>query len=281
MRSIFKLAFLMVAVVACSSGKPALNKAEFTQLLIDLHTLDATVTTIGYEIPNKDKKVYTYYNWIYEKYGITNAEFSTCVEYYTSQTAVYVEIYEAVIDSLNRQLTDYNQLLAGLKSADSLNYFPVLDTLHSDTLIFNKANPSRVYEIDSLLPGNYQFGLTFKFDTVNKNQLYKVVSMFISTDSIDTLRVKDITLLSDTVSRNYSWTQYIDSTYNRLTISMLEKEETPKQKQKTKPTSKSKDVYRGRATAVYLYKPYTPKRREKQLINSLQTAKRQNIKKRI
>lgn len=85
------------------------------------------------------------------------------MRYYSAQAALFDEIYDIVIDSLNRRLTEQNRRLAELRAGDSINYFPQPDTLLLDTL-----NPVWVTEIDSIVPGNYKFSTTVKFDTLEK-----------------------------------------------------------------------------------------------------------------
>lgn len=259
-----KLSFLKIGYIglfagfvfclaACSHKKVALDQDRFTALLIDMHMADGTLShSQGYST-NQDKKNYAYYNAVFDKYGITRADFDSCLYYYSSQIELFNQIYDAVIDTLNRRLTEQDRRLKELKSRDSVNYFP--DT---DTLLLDAEHPVWVVEIDSIVPGYYKFSTTVKLDTVEKKRENRIVAFFLSPDRKDTLQVRKIRMMTDTMPRHYNWAQYADSSFNRLVIKIADTDRPEKLNYK-----------RGRIWGTTLFRPYTSASTEERLKKSL------------
>ena len=165
----------------CKTDKVPLDKDRFTALLIDMHKVDGTLAVDRGRSYNELKN-YAYYNDLFRKYGISRADFDSCMYYYSAQTVLFSKMYDVVIDSLNRQLTAVDKVLNVLKSKDSVNYFPVLDTLCLDSMLTIK--------VDSIVPGLYKFNTTIQFDSLVKGRGRRIVSWFLSEDKKDTLRVR-------------------------------------------------------------------------------------------
>ena len=215
-------------------------------------------------------KNYEYYNDVFRKYHIDKAEFDSCLYYYSAQTVLFSKMYDVVIDSIHRQLTAIEKVLNELKSKDSVNYFPLVDTLKLDSVF--------TITVDSIVPGLYKFGTTIHFDSLQNTQNRRIRSYFLSADGNDTLRVRDLVVDFDTLKRSYNWSQYADSVYNRLVITFLDtmppaKYIKPVKGKKTPPAKKEKlvklDEMGGEAWGTYLYRPYVSRDTEKRLKQSL------------
>ena len=215
-------------------------------------------------------KNYEYYNDVFRKYHIDKAEFDSCLYYYSAQTVLFSKMYDVVIDSIHRQLTAIEKVLNELKSKDSVNYFPLVDTLKLDSVF--------TITVDSIVPGLYKFGTTIHFDSLQNTQNRRIRSYFLSADGNDTLRVRDLVVDFDTLKRSYNWSQYADSVYNRLVITFLDtmppaKYIKPVKGKKTPPAKKEKlvklDEMGGEAWGTYLYRPYVSRETEKRLKQSL------------
>lgn len=206
----------------CHSPKVALDQDEFTALLLDMHRIDGTLAVEKGIGRTQELKNYAYYNDLFRKYGITRADFDSCMYYYSAQNKLFAGLYDVVIDSLNRQLTGIDKVLNELKANDSVNYFPLQDTLLLDSIY--------TVVIDSIVPGLYKFSTTLRFDTVDRQMRREIRSYFLSPHgNTDTLKVRDIYVTADTLPRSYNWSQYVDSLYSRLVISYL----VPQDKKKT------------------------------------------------
>ena len=247
------LILLFVGFTGCSRKKVPLDEKKFTALLIDLHRTDGTLSVARGLSGLNELKNYAYYNDLFRKYGITRAEFDSCMYYYSANTELFSKMYDVVIDSLNRQMTAVDMILRELKSKDSVNYFPV-----PDTLVFDSCYTHIVVEIDSLLPGQYKFSTLVQFDTLDKGKNNRITSFFVSRDKQDTLKVRDVTVMTDTIMHTYRWTQYVDSTYDYLVIKFVDADNLDKLKDR-----------KGRAWKMELFKPYIPRETEKRLKQAL------------
>lgn len=269
-RNIFTWVICLLTVLgmnACHNKKVPLDKDQFTALLIDLHRVDGTLAVNrglrGYE----ELKNYAYYNDLFKKYGITRTDFDSCMYYYSAQTVLFSKMYDVILDSLNKQLTAVDKVLNVLKANDSVNYFPVMDTLRLDTV--------RIINVDSIVPGLYKFSTTLKFDSLSSNRNRKIASFFVSEDGKDTLRVRDILVSPDTLKRTYNWSQYADSLYNRLVIRYMEvvpeseRPKTYKNGKVVKPSKKEKEIdlkeFGGMSWDNQLFRPYISRETEKRL----------------
>lgn len=257
---------LFLFLISGCKEKLPLDKDQFTALLIDMHRVDGTLAANRGMRGNDELKNYAYYNDLFKKYGITRADFDSCMYYYSAQTVLFSKMYDAIIDTLNRQLTRVDKVMNELKANDSVNYFPVLDTIRLDSIY--------TVVVDSIVPGLYKFNTVLQFDSLTKNRTRRIASYFISGDDKDTLKIRDIIVIPDTNFRSYNWSQYADSVYSRLVINFMdiipEKERAPIYekgklvKGKKEKTYDLKD-FGGRTWNNQLFRPYISRENELRL----------------
>lgn len=244
----------LIICYACGNNekKPVLDQQKFTSLLIDMHATDGMLSINRGFTHDKEKKTYACYNGLFERYGITKAEFDSCMYFYSSQTKLFTKIYETVIDSLSRRLTVEERVLQKLMADDSVNYYTGPDTLLIDTFPF-------VYEyvVDSLKPGNYKFNVMARFDTLDAGKNNRITAWFISADHRDTLKAREIRLVSDTLSHHYQWSQYADTVYNRLVIRFMDADNLKKLKYR-----------KARIWDIQLFKPYISAKKTDRLMRN-------------
>lgn len=271
------LILIFCTISGCREKKAPLNKEQFTALLIDIHRVDGTLAVGRGLRGNDEMKNYAYYNDLFKKYGITRADFDSCMYFYSAQTVMFSKMYDVVIDSLNKQLTAVDKVLNELKANDSVNYFPtMIDTIALDTI---RLDSVVTVCVDSIVPGLYKFNTTLQFDSVYPSRTRRISSFFVSGDGKDTLRVRDITVSPDTIQRNYNWSQYADSVYSRLVIRFMEKipeKERPKTYKNgkvVKPDKKEKEInledFGGKAWNNQLFRPYVSRETENRLKQSI------------
>lgn len=260
---------LLIAVfgvlLGCENSKVPLNEDRFTALLIEMHRVDGTLNVEKGIAGGQELKNYAYYNDLFRKYGISKADFDSCMYYYSAQTKLFSRMYDVVIDSLNKQLTGVDKVLSELKARDSVNYFPLLDTIALDSIY--------TVTIDSIVPGLYKFSTTLQFDSLNRDVRRWIVSYFLSPDQEDTLHVRDIYVAMDTAKRVYNWSQYVDSTYSTLVISYLQpisevkQPKLPAHRKNAKPASKvvRLEDFGGKTWNNQLFRPYISLKSEKRL----------------
>ena len=289
---------LFLGIGSCQDKKVPLDEEQFTTLLLDMHKVDGVLAVNKEYVRNDDLKNYAYYNELFKKYDITRTDFDSCMHYYSAQIDLFAKMYDVVIDSLNKDLTSADRILNQLKANDSISYFPIrvdtirmdslcivnTDTLYVDsvyTVLLDTIRLDSVYtlKIDSILPGLYKFSTKLQFDSIVQNNYRRIASFFTSSDGKDTLRVRNIVVTPDTLVRTYNWSQYVDSIYTQLVICYME--EVPlndrpkiyKNRKWIKSSKKDKAInlekFGGRAFDNELLRPYTPRRTEKRLQESL------------
>lgn len=269
LKMFFGVCGVVLVCLACGGGKgrPVLGQKEFTALLIDMHATDGILgVSRGSFTADREKRNYTYYNGVFEKYGITRADFDSCMYFYAAQPEVFTKIYEVVIDSLSRRVTAEERVLQKLRENDSLNYYRGPDTLRIDSFPFYYE-----YVADSLLPGNYKFEAMVRFDTLDAGKDNRIRAWFVSADEKDSLKVRDIKLISDTLAHRYQWTQYADSVYSRLVIRFLDADNLEKLKYRRA------DVW-----GITLFRPYTSPKNAERLeknLSSRRGAEREKLQK--
>ena len=202
---------ILLAFFSCNK-EVALEEKEFQMLLLDMHKLDGILNVKRNSYQDK-KKNGVYYDELFAKYGITKADFDSCMYYYSGNAEAFSKMYDVIVDSLNKELTDIDLILSDLKKNDTVNLYRYYDTLFIDSM--------KTITLDSLEGGFYKFSTSLKFDTTINNRLRRIESRFISSDNKDTLLVNTSIVAPDSNLRSYSWTQYIDSVYSRLEISYL------------------------------------------------------------
>lgn len=97
-------------LISCKEDKkntPLLNEDQFTNMLIDIHIIDGTLSSQNIFRSGNNYRPSYYYNSIYKKYNITREQFDSCLSYYSYDTKEFTRIYDGIIDSLNRLETQY------------------------------------------------------------------------------------------------------------------------------------------------------------------------------
>lgn len=256
------LCLLLLVMIGCENHEIPLDQKQFQNLLIDIHRADATLATIRNQGQFDEMKNYEYYNTIFAKYHITRADFDTCMLYYSVQTKKFAKLYEFVMDSLNRELSTAERTMQQLKSKDSLEYFPIPDTLY-----FDDCYKYVDLTIDSLQPGLYKFSTTIKFDTLDKGKNNRIEAYFLSPNLKDTLWIREVKIVNDTLKREYTWQQYIDSTYSVLEMRYIQSDNIDKVKKRS-----------ARSWDTHLFKPYISNRMRERYATELDYKKKSQEK---
>lgn len=285
MKHIIWVSVIAISVVACTK-KVALNKDQFTALLIDMHMADG-VLKIATPEHRSEKDNYLYYNDLFEKYGITRSDFDSCLNYYSRNFMAFNRMYDAVIDTLNRRQTQKMRLLSQFTKDDTVNLFSgytmtVADTIRpdstnpkapekdsvvyvervvkADTVHFDKRNQFVLVEVDGIVPGMYNFHTALKWNRRIQGRRSSIRSYFLSAEN-DTLKVRDISVSTyDSIRmRDYNWSHYVkDSIYTKLVVKIVDSPIDKRAKVKTKEIE-------GWVTDTRLNRVYVGENRKKQL----------------
>lgn len=285
MKHIIWVFVIAVSVVACTK-KVALNKDQFTALLIDMHMADGVLKIANPE-HRDEKDNYLYYNDLFKKYGITRSDFDSCLNYYSKNFTAFNRMYDAVIDTLNRRQTQKMRILSQFTKDDTINLFSgytmtVADTIRpdstnpkapkkdsivyaervvkADTVHFDKRNQFVLVEVDSIVPGMYNFNTALKWNRRIQGRRSFIQSYFLSAEN-DTLKVRDIPVrMYDSIRmQDYNWSHYVkDSMYTKLVVKIVSSEIDKRAKVKTKELD-------GWVTNTRLNRVYVGDNRRKQL----------------
>ena len=102
-----KLSILLSIILisfACKNNntpKGILEKNQMTDILIDIHRLEAKIAVKN--LPNDSSKLYYYklQEEIFKSYHTDSAKFNNSFRYYLSNGAAFDNIYASVVDSLS------------------------------------------------------------------------------------------------------------------------------------------------------------------------------------
>lgn len=87
--------------VACTNQpENVMSRTQFTNFLVDLHTLDGALAVKGMGYADNREAVY-YYNNLFIKHGITQADFDSTLAWYVKHPKKFERVYSQVIDELN------------------------------------------------------------------------------------------------------------------------------------------------------------------------------------
>lgn len=298
---------IVAGVIACSKKEIPLDRDQFTTLLIDMHTVDGMLDVMRVD-RNNERDNYMYYNDLFAKYGITRADFDSCLNYYSANSVEFGRMYDAVIDTLNRRKTQKARVWAQLTLNDTVNYFAgykviVTDTLRADstradapkkdsvireervvdwdTVRFDKWNQFVLVEVDSIVPGLYKFATSLKWDKRVVGRRAYIQAYFLSEDS-DSLKVHNqYVSFYDTVRpKEYKWEHYVmDSAYTKLVVKIVHSELDKPAKKTVKKIQKPTKELEGWITNTRLNRVYVAPNRQKELERQYASRERMNKKK--
>lgn len=92
-------------LISCQNTKeeaPKLDENQFKSMLIEIHITDGTLSSQNIFYSGKNFRPSYYYNHIFEKYDVNREQFDSCLSYYSSRTTEFTQMYDQIIDSLNR-----------------------------------------------------------------------------------------------------------------------------------------------------------------------------------
>lgn len=95
-----------IFITSCSRRpKGVLNQKKMENLMVDLHVLEGSLRASGYSYADENKKN-VYYRTLFDKYGISQVEFDSCLSWYTKHPKQFERIYANVITRLETLRTD-------------------------------------------------------------------------------------------------------------------------------------------------------------------------------
>ena len=87
-----------------------MNQDDMVKFLTDLHKLEGSLTVKSYTSPDSTKVNLTYYNALFKKYGISQADFDSSLVWYVHNPKKFTKIYGRVVENLTQFDKDVNNL---------------------------------------------------------------------------------------------------------------------------------------------------------------------------
>ena len=85
-----------------------MNQDDMVKFLTDLHKLEGSLTVKSYTSPDSTKVNLTYYNALFKKYGISQADFDSSLVWYVHNPKKFTKIYGRVVENLTQFDKDVN-----------------------------------------------------------------------------------------------------------------------------------------------------------------------------
>lgn len=153
-KSLYCLLSCIVLFQFACSNRPddVLTPREMRSFLTDLHLLEGVFSS-GYNISEDEKKLYYYV--LFQKHGITKAQFDSSLVYYTKNPKMFERIYTRVNKNLEELKSDVEAGKYLPVIPDSIKYKPVVDSIWDKTLAFTYPDDTLKHKNDTLKPQLY------------------------------------------------------------------------------------------------------------------------------
>ena len=107
----FRLSLILIIVLfsACESrdsGKVPdgiIPESNMISIMVDLHIVDATISTKHFNLRGNNKKIAKYYNYVLKKHGYDRVEFNKSVRFYSKNPERFDKMYDKVIEKLSKK----------------------------------------------------------------------------------------------------------------------------------------------------------------------------------
>lgn len=164
------LASAALLLVSCSKGNEGiLDKEQMTALLVDVHKTEAVIALNYSKYPNDSAKSIVR-EAVFERHKTSKAQFDSSLVWYGNHIEEYMEIYDQVIDRLNRENEEVKELIAKDNSQILTRPGDSVDIWKQErTHIFNPAQRANVLAFDITADENFKAGDRFilKIHTIN------------------------------------------------------------------------------------------------------------------
>lgn len=165
--AIFLLAALLPVLFGCrSTPDEVLTPDEMADLLVDFHRGEA-LADLQYSRFREDSSRVALRQSIYERHGVTQADFDTSIAWYGRHVDKYVELYDIVIERLERQVEEAGNLASGTASfsGDSVNVWA-----ESPYYVFTRRSPAAYIDFHVDRDSNWKNGdsYTWQFKVMNR-----------------------------------------------------------------------------------------------------------------
>lgn len=146
-------------MLSCSkTPSDILPQKKMKEVLVDMHLAEAMINS-DYKEYNANEKKEALYKSVFDKHGITEADYDSSLVWYGRNLDVYMQVYENVVAELNarkKALGDIQPDAAPNSNRDSVNVWN-----RFDFLTFIPEAPYNGVYFDFVPQGGYKAGSTF------------------------------------------------------------------------------------------------------------------------
>lgn len=148
-----------IFMIACSKVPSGiLSEKKMKEVLIDMHLAEAMINS-DYKEYNTYEKKEALYKSVFDKHGVTEAEYDTSLVWYGRNLDIYMRVYDGVIAELNakkKALGDIQPDAAPNTGQDSVNIWN-----RFDYLTFSPYSPYNGVYFNFVPQGGYRAGSSF------------------------------------------------------------------------------------------------------------------------
>lgn len=126
----YNVIFLWMALaglVACSKVPgDVLSEKEMQAVLVDMQLAEAMISN-NYEVYRNDTVKAALYTSVFNKHGITEADYDSSLIWYGRNIDIYMEVYDRALNDLSKRITQLGDVQADAaptSSSDSINIWP-------------------------------------------------------------------------------------------------------------------------------------------------------------
>lgn len=148
-----------IFMIACSKvPSGVLSEKKMKEVLIDMHLAEAMINS-NYKEYNTYEKKAALYKSVFDKHGVTEADYDTSLVWYGRNLDIYMRVYDGVIAELNakkKALGDIQPDAAPNTGQDSVNIWN-----RFDYLTFSPQSPYNGVYFNFVPQGGYKAGSSF------------------------------------------------------------------------------------------------------------------------
>jgi len=150
---------LMLFIISCDKKSEfVIEKDKFVDLLVDIHKIDALLSTKQMNDVNVKVDSASYYNFVYKKHNVSRNEFDSTLKFYTERPEDFAKIYKLVIEKISVLKKDESLKTDVKKAVDSTNLWKLKEHWN---LPADGEKSTIPFRIDATKSGSYNLSAEF------------------------------------------------------------------------------------------------------------------------
>lgn len=199
----YQLLICLIALISfsCKDRVPSKypSEREMTQLLVELHMAEATLSQSTNKSIDGDKQILGSYKYVLDKHHLTKAEFDSALLWYAGHPVVYQRVYDEVIAVLSEEEAANTSLISKAKNESKINSeAPKPLNLWKGPVAYQSPLVGNIdkqlpfsYPVDSLENGEFQLRAIYKLKNGGKTLKREMMLIALFADKkTDTARIE-------------------------------------------------------------------------------------------